>query len=395
MKSKTLDDFKVEGLMVLLRVDINAPVVDGRVQDSPRFEAAAETIKELLRKNAKVVVLAHQGRKGDKDFLSLEQHALMLGRYVGKGVRYIDDLFGRKARDRVMKLKEGEAILLENVRMYKDESNTKSRKNRYQTFCQLFDLYVNDAFSVCHREQGSIVIPPRYLPSAMGRGLEKELQALEHFDLEKFSGKGVFILGGAKVEDYLSLFHVLQHKSNVLVASGVLGNLLLVEQGYNLGYEKKWLEQEGYSRLLLQLRRFKKYDPQVILPADFVLKSRREVSLGQAPYQEKIMDMGKRSVERIVTELRDADVVFMKGPLGFSEYLEFSHGTVEVLKEIASLTREKKLFSLIGGGHLTTAIAKYKIPRSFSYMSLSGGALIAYLSGEKLPGLEALERGCY
>ena len=131
----------------------------------------------------------------------------------------------------------------------------------------------------------------------------------------------------------------------------------------------------------------------MLLPEDFVLKNRQKVSLEDAPYQEKIMDLGKKSIECILQELENADIIFMKGPLGFAEIPEFSFGTVEVLKRISQLTKEKKIFSLLGGGHLTTAIEEYHVPDNFSYTSLSGGALIAYLSREKMPGLEALEKG--
>lgn len=391
MKLKTLNDVRIRNKRILLRIDINAPVVKGKIQDSPRFAASSETIRELLKKNAKIIILAHQGRKGDKDFLSLEQHAEILSWYVKKKILYVDDLFGKKAHDKIMKLGEGQAILLKNVRAYNDEMNF-NKNNRYRDLCKHFDIYVNDAFSVSHREQGSIILPPRYLPSCVGRDMEKELRALEHFHLKK-KGKIIFILGGAKVEDYLPLFRMLK-RNEVLIAAGILGNLFLILRGYDLGYEKRWLKKKGYLDLLPRLKRiYQKYREKILLPMDVVLQNGLQKDLGQAPFPSKIMDVGKKSIAFFQEQLQDADLVFMKGPLGFSEYPEYSEGTVALLKKIAFLTQEKKIFSLIGGGHLTTAIAKYKIPCTFSYMSLSGGALIHYISGKKLPGIVALERG--
>ena len=399
MKLKTLDNFEFKEKKVLLRIDVNSPVVDGKIIDSPRFKESSTTIAELSEKGAKVVILAHQGRKGEQDFLPLEQHAAILSKHVNKKVEYIDDLFGSKALEKINSLYGGEVVLLKNVRDFEDEMNIKDKNNRYAELCRNFDIYVNDAFPASHRNQGSIVIPPKYLPSCVGRAFERELDALKNFNLGA-SKKIALLLGGSKAEDYLPLFNVLKNKKNKILASGVFANIMLVANGTNLGYETKWLKDEGYSSLMPKIKKLcKKYEKQIVLPVDFALgdlnvkKAKRVVkNIQDAPFENKIWDVDKKTLELFKENLKDVDSIFMKGPLGYSEIPQFSFATVAILKYLSNLSKEKKVFILIGGGHLSTTIQEYKIPNNFSHISPSGGALIAYLAGEKLPGIEALEK---
>src|SRR3989339_1828153 len=398
MKLKTLDDFDFKDKLVLLRIDINSPVVSGKVEDNPRFSAVSETIKELLEKKAKLVILAHQGRRGDKDFLeTLEQHAAILSKHTNKQIRYLDDLFGPGILSALNSLESGEAILLKNVRCFDDESLIEN--SRYSALCNLFNIYVNDAFSVSHRNQGSIIIPPRFLPSCIGRSFQKEINALSRFKIKK-EQKAVYLLGGQKIDDYLPLFNVLNNPNNKILASGVLANLILISQGKLLGYENKWIKQNRYDKLIPKLKEiYNKYKEQIILPIDFAVgdaditkAKRREIQLADFPTNDKIWDTGKKTVELFKEEMKDAKIIFMKGPLGYSEIKDFSYSTVEVLREISRLTKQNNAFSLLGGGHLTTTAEKNGIKR-FGYVSNSGGALIAFISGEPLPGIEALENG--
>ncbi|MDO8508259.1 MAG: phosphoglycerate kinase [Nanoarchaeota archaeon] len=395
MNIPTIKNLKLKNKSVLLRIDINSPVVKSKILNNPRFEASAKTIKYLLDKDAKVTIIAHQGRKGDKDFTSLEQHAKILSKYVKSNIKYIPSLFEEKAKSSILSLKSKQAVLLKNVREYEDETNLKLKDNRYPKFCKLFDIYVNEAFSVSHRAQGSIIIPPKYLKSVIGLECESEIKALEKFKKSKAKSK-VFILGGSKAEDYFPLFNFLKNKNNKLLAAGVLANLFLIAKGYNLGYESQWLKQNNFLPLIPKLKSiYTKYENQIILPLDFAFLSKEgkrvEFTLENAPFKYKIYDVGKNTLNLYKDELRYTDYIFMKGPLGFSEIREFSFPTVSLLKTISSLTKNKKLFSLLGGGHLNTTIKKHKIPKNFSYNSLSGGALIKYISGEKLPGIEAIK----
>ena len=394
MNLPTLKNLNLKESSVLLRIDINSPVVNGKILDNPRFEASVKTINYLMKNKAKITIIAHQGRKGDRDFTSLEQHAKILSKHTKSRIKYIRDIFGKKAKESILNLKSGQAIILKNVREYEDETNLKLKNNRYPEFCKFFDIYINEAFSVSHREHGSIIIPPKYLKSAIGRQFESELKALEKFKSSKEKSEA-FILGGSKVEDYFPLFNFLKNKNNKLLAAGVLANLFLIAKGCNLGYENKWLKQNNYFLLIPKLNSiYNKHKNQIILPVDFVLNSnkRENVSIEEAPFKYKIMDVGLETIELFKREIEGSDLVFMKGPLGFSELNNFSYGTVTILRHLVNLSKTKRAYTLLGGGHLTTTIEKYKIPNTFSYISLSGGALIKYISGEKLPGIEAIKK---
>lgn len=393
MNLQTLDEESFENKFVLLRLDINSPVVKGKVDVGLRFQESAVTINELIEKGARLVIIAHQGRKEGKDFLSLKQHAKILSKYAGTDIKFVPDLFRELAKREIKNLETGKAILLENVRAYDDELNLDDKNNKYHNFCKLFDIYINDAFSVSHREQGSIVIPPLHLRSLIGRSFEKELNAAEHFSLNTHQSTAL-VIGGAKVEDYFPLFDALRKKKNKMLVSGVLANLLLIAKGKDLGYENFWAVEQGYSPLLPKLKiAVEKYERQIILPIDFAIGDvkRKEISLEKAPFNGKIWDVGKKTLALYKKELENVSAIFMKGPLGFSEIPQFSYATVQILKFISQLTKKKKVFSLLGGGHLTTSIQKYKIPNNFSYTSLSGGALIQFLSGKHLPGIEAIK----
>jgi phosphoglycerate kinase len=195
---KTLDDFDFEGKRVLVRSDLNSDVQNGKLLKSERIKEAAITINELKKKEARVVILAHQGRPGDDDFISLKQHCKQLNKYVK--VVFVEDIIGKKAEEKIKNLKNGEAILLENVRNLKEEFDT--RENKLTQFClRLFDIYVNDAFSVCHRPQASILLPKYIKKSCAGRILEREVKALQKLKLKKT----LYILGGAKPKDNIKL----------------------------------------------------------------------------------------------------------------------------------------------------------------------------------------------
>ncbi|MEK6825154.1 MAG: phosphoglycerate kinase [Nanoarchaeota archaeon] len=392
MALKTIDAFTIANKASLIRIDINSALHNGKILDSPRFFEHAKTITELLRKKAKVVIIAHQGRSGDADCISLEKHAILLAKHIHHPVQFVPDVFGLKAKKAITNLLSGQVLLLENIRFYSDEKNL-GRGNRYPAFCKLFDLYINDAFSVSHREQGSIVLPPKYLSSMIGRSFEHELKAADHF-LKNESQKKVFLLGGSKLEDYLPFFKVLHNPHHKILASGVLANAFLASQDIDLGYENGWLKSKGYQKLYPQLKALlQKYSQQIILPVDFAFgeRKRKEMPLAEAPFNEKIWDIGSTSIALFKEHLTHANAIFVKGPLGYSENPLFSNGTVDILKYISYLTQRKNIYSLLGGGHLTTTITTYKIPNHFSSISLSGGALMAYLVGKKLPGLEALK----
>jgi phosphoglycerate kinase len=378
---KFISGLNLKNKRVLLRTDLNSDVVNGRVLMSERIKESAKTIFELKKKGAKVVIFAHQGQEGKSDFVSLKQHAKLLNKIVK--INFVQDTVGEKAVKEIKNLKSGEVLLLENVRFEKDEFHPeKGRSNKLiKVLVPLFDIYINDAFSVCHRDQTSITGFPKYLKSFAGPLLEKEVKAIEKVKMKN----SLYILGGAKPEDYLGLL-----KGNKVLACGLFGQSCLIVKGKNLGAQNKYLEKEAGLNKNLK-KEIKKRMKNVETPLDFAVKvngKRKELSLDEFPSKYDIFDIGEQTINKYVGEIKKAKSVYMKGPAGDFSSNGFEKGTFAILKAISEI----KGFSLIGGGHLSDAIDASGISKKkFSHISLSGGALLKYIAGEKLPGLEALK----
>jgi len=378
-----LSEANLENKTVLLRADINSNVVNGRVLPSERIKQSAGTIKYLQEKGAKIVVIAHQGRPGKDDFVSLKQHSKLLNKFVK--IDFVPDIIGKKAEKKIKSLKKGEAVLLENIRNLNEEFSPGSKKSNklVRKLSDWCDVYINDAFSVCHRKQASVVSFPKYLQSYPGPLLEKELDAISKIDLENC----LYILGGAKSEDNMKLLG-----KNRVLSCGLFGQMCIIAKGKNLGAQNKYLKEEisDYGGVLDELE--KKIDKKIVTPIDFavkVKKKRREISLKDFPSKYEIFDIGKKTIRKYVREIKKAKTIYMKGPAGFYSDKKFSKGTFKILKSIS----KNKGFSLLGGGHLSDAVRKSGISKKeFGYVSLSGGALLRYIAGEKLPGLEVLKK---
>ncbi len=374
---KTLNDFNFKEKTVLLRADLNSDVVGKKVLISERIKASVETIKELKKKKAKIVVIAHQGNPGKSNFLSLKQHSKLLNKYTK--IKFVKDIIGKKAEKAIKSLKPGQALLLENIRFINDEFHPeKAQKNKLTTtLSKLCDVYINDAFSVCHRKHTSIVSFPKYMKSCAGRLLEKEVKALKKIKIKNC----LYILGGAKPKENIRL---LKGKNKIL-ACGLFGQLCIITKGKNLGFQNKYLKDD-----LPLVNKLKKKLKNVQTPVDFAIKinnKRVELALEKFPSKYEIYDIGKKTQEKYIKVIRKAKAIYMKGPAGYCADKKFCKGTNKILKAIA----KNKGFSVIGGGHLSDAIEKSKInKKKFNHISLSGGALLRYIAGEKLPGLEVL-----
>jgi phosphoglycerate kinase len=371
----------IRNKIILLREDLNSDVVNGKVLMSERIKESAESIRLLKNKGAKIVIIAHQGRPGEKDFTSLKQHAKFLNRFVK--VKFIDDVIGSKAEKAIRELKSGDAILLDNIRKSKDEFDMG--KNPFVTkLSNWCDIYVNDAFSVCHRAQASVVSFPKYMKSFAGPLLEREVIALRKINLKNC----LYILAGAKPEDNIMLL-----KKNKVLACGLFGQMCVIAKGKNLGAQNSYLKKNisDYRDSLKKLRtKLESMKNLVETPVDFAVKAngkRKEYSLDEFPVKYEIYDIGEKTQKIYINEIRKAKSVYMKGPAGFYSDTKFFTGTKVLLEAIS----KSKVYSLLGGGQLSDAIAKSKIPKNkFGYISLSGGALLQYLAGERLPGLVAL-----
>ncbi|MEM5829706.1 MAG: phosphoglycerate kinase [Candidatus Aenigmatarchaeota archaeon] len=397
----TLEDFELEGKTVLLRADLNAPYnkKEKRIEDCDRIREHAKTIKFLIEKGAKVVVIAHQGRKGEEDFTSLEQHAKLLSKHLGREVKFVNDVIGEKALNEIKNLKEGEVLLLENVRFLEEETQEKSpeehsKSKLVQTLAPLADLFVQDAFSASHRSHASIVGFAPLLPTVAGKIMEKEISSVEKVLQPEAN---VFILGGAKPDDCLNIMeHFLEKKLECVekvLTCGTVGEVFLMARGYKLGKAtEKFFEEKGFLDLIPQAKRLlDEHQEKIEIPKDVAVEEggrRKEVDIEELPSSSMILDIGRKTIENYVKIINRAKTIVVKGPAGVYEKEGFEVGTREILEAIAN----SKAFSLIGGGDTGLAIEKLGIGgEKFSYISLGGGALITYLSGKPMPGIEALK----
>jgi phosphoglycerate kinase len=398
----TLDDVKVKDKVVLLRVDFNSPVnpESKKIIDDARIRAHSETtIKELAEKGAKIVILAHQGRKGDPDFIPLKQHAEILSKVLGKPVKYVDDVFGEKAKGAIKNLKSGEILVLENVRTYAAETKEGTPEEHAKTelvknLAPLANLFVNDAFAAAHRAHVSIIGFTAVLPSAAGRIMERELKSLSKV-LESPEKPCLFILGGAKADDSLEISrYVLNNRiADYVVTGGVVGQVFLVARGFDLGKPNMdFLEKKELMGLVPGIKELiQKYPDKIKTPKDLAVEvngKRKEISVGELPIDYPIFDVGAKTVEDYAKIIKNAKSIVVSGPMGVFENSEFIFGTKRIFEEIVN----SKAFSLAGGGHTIAALQEFGLFNRISYVSTAGGALIEFLMGKNLPGVVALEK---
>ncbi|QCJ47290.1 phosphoglycerate kinase [Haloprofundus sp. MHR1] len=396
----TLDDLDAEQ-RVLVRLDLNSPVEDGVVQDNRRFERHAETVSELAEGNHRVVLMAHQGRPGDDDFVSLEQHADILGEHVGREVKFVADTYGDEAMDAIDALEPGEVLLLENVRMVDDElpeeePETKAETEFVRTLAPKFDAYVDDAYSAAHRKHASLVGFPLVLPAYAGRVMQSEYEANSSIATREFDGQVTMVVGGTKATDVIGVMDAIGEKVDTFLLGGIAGELFLRAEGYPVGrdvgemdlFDEQWENNQDVIEDVLQRR-----TGQIRLPVDLAYEGddgeRAEVSVEDIDEKDTgYLDVGSETVDGYAPTIRESEAVFVKGALGMFEDERFADGTVGVLRAIA----ETDCFSVVGGGDTSRAIEMYGLSEDdFSHVSIAGGAYIRALTGESLPAVELLE----
>lgn len=383
-------EFQLRGKRVVKRVDINSPVEKGRVVMNPRLERHGESIRKLSDAGARVIVLAHQGREGNADFVSLGEHARLLEQITRRQVEFLPSVDAEKVREAVERMKDGDILLLENVRMWEGERGEPNESLLVKTLAPMADLFVLDSLSVSHREHASVVGLAGHAPSAVGPVLKKELDALR--DAEQ--GDATLVLGGGKAEDSLGVMEkwLSEKKARKVLLGGAISVFFLNAAGHNVADTHSYLEAKGLLEYTQQARDLLfKYREAIVLPEDVGLNiggERVEARVGSIE-KGRIQDIGENTIEKYRQEIFSADRIVMNGPMGTYEEKGFELGTRRILESIA----ESKADSLVGGGHTITAIRKNAIPESsFGYMSLSGKALMQYLSGKELPALSAIKR---
>ncbi len=395
----TLEDLEVKGKTVFVRTDLNSPVEDGEVKMNERLRGAGKTLKELAEKGAKVVVLSHQGRKKRIDFIPLEQHSKMLGEVIGKEIKFVDDVCGEKAKGAIKEVKEGEIVLLDNVRNLEDETTPASveeAKNskivrELKEFC---DIFVLDGFSVSHRSQASVV-GFSDCKVAAGRVMQKELENLNR--AKNPERPLAFVLGGAKPEDSLGILENWLREGLIddALCCGVLGTLLIKARVGDVGEKtEQWLEESGAVKYMEKAKELlEKYPEKIRVPKDVAVEMegmRVQIDLENLPAKYPVKDIGVGTAREYAEIIENAKTVIMNGPAGVYEDDRFTKGTEIILKAVA----DSGSFSLAGGGHTIFAIEKFNIDKNdISYISLAGKALIQYLSGKELPGVKILEKG--
>jgi phosphoglycerate kinase len=384
---QTLEDVDVEGKRVILRTDLNLPVEDGEPQKTVRFERYLETIRELSERGAKTVVMAHQGRPARQDFLSLEKHSEILSGSLGDSVDFVSSFFGPELGETVAGMEEGDVAMLENIRFLSEElQNASPQRHAHDFFVQrisrYFDMYVDDAFSAAHRSHGSMVGFTEKLDSYAGPIMQRELESCSKIR-EEFDS-GVLVLGGEKPSDLVGIIEEMVESVDKILLGGIPGELALIAEGEELGEKKEWIEEKGLdSKKSELLELIENHREKFMLPEDVVTES-GSYEIGGIP-DEMTWDIGEKTREKYAEEIRSADAVMMKGPMGAFE--EHPEGTREVFEAMA----ENNGFTVLGGGHTSSLVQRFGYElEEFSHVSIAGGAFVRFMSGEELPAVEAL-----
>ena len=393
---RTIDDFDVRGKKVLVRADLNLPMKDGKVADMTRLERLVPTSEELASKGARVIVLSHFGRPKGRPApeFSLAPIAAALGSALrGRSLRFVPDCVGPEARAAAAALKNGELILLENVRF--DPAEEKNDPAFAKQLASLGELYVDDAFACAHRANASIDAIARFLPSAAGRLMEAELKALEQA-LETPTRPLAAVIGGAKVSTKIELLGNLIAKVDVLIVGGAMANNFLAARGISVGTSLIEPDMARTAREILAIA--DRHKVEFLLPTDALVAPRlepavpyRAVPIGRVPAGEMILDIGPETADALARRLVGLRTLVWNGPLGAFETKPFDSGTIRVARAAADLTEAGKLVTVAGGGDTVAALAHAGVVDQFSYVSTAGGAFLEWLEGKELPGVAALK----
>jgi phosphoglycerate kinase len=390
---KTLDDVDYIGKRVLVRVDINCSVdpETKMITDSSRIDGILDTLNDLSQ--SKVVLMAHQGRPGSDDFISLEQHTEIMKK-LGLNATFVDDIFGNKAKDAIRKVKDGEILVLQNVRYFEGELKNAppeevANEPLVQELFPLFDLFVNDAFGAAHRSQASLVGFTIVLPSVAGRLVEKEIRTLtEATDTDRHPW--TLVLGGSKVEDKVKILSKLLATGRVdhAVLGGLIGTLFLIAA--DKIPERYSAPIKGYESAIDTARELiASYNTVILLPEDAAVESngnRIDCDFSEMS-GNPFLDIGPRTAAKYIEIITNSAVVFANGPMGYFEKEVFASGTKMVLQAIADC----KGVTVVGGGHMGAMANKMQLDSKITHISTGGGATINFLTGKKLDLILDLE----
>ncbi len=393
----TMSDVVLDDKRVLVRVDFNSPMDDnGNILDDKKIKSHLPTLQSL--EHSKVVMMSHQGRPGDEDYTTLEAHAKLATELLGREVTYEDDIFSSCARNAIKSLAQGEVLLLENTRFNAEEimnrpPEKQAKSQMVKKLHPLFDLFINDAFSVSHRSQCSVVGFTEVLPSIAGMLMDKEITGLDKA-FKCHEHPAIFVLGGAKANDSIkAISNILKRDgADKILTTGVVATIFMMAINIDVSdVNRKFIENKKYiDQISIASRLLKEYSGKIIVPQDVALNNggeRQEVEVDKIKKENfPIADIGRETIKNYSKYLKEAKLCVFHGPPGIFELDKFRLGTDELLKAATQAS-----YSVAGGGHTLDAIDQLGLGSKFSHISMGGGASITYLSGEPLPGIMALK----
>ena len=393
MKVLTLDDFDLRGKTIYLRVDMNCPMDPQTMEISStrRMEEVAPTLEDM--KESKVVLASHQGRVGNSDYTGMDRHAVALERVLDRPVRYVEDVIGSAAREAIRSMRDGDVLLLDNLRLCAEENYEFAPGDAANTImvrrlAGLFDLCVLDSFPSAHRAHPSIVGFPQRIPACVGRMAEREVRNL-HEIMTVAKAPHVLVLGGAKVPDRIESIRMLikNGRADNVLLTGVIGNVFMRAQRrtqYTLGIQN----EDDIVKTAHDL--MDEYPNVFLTPVDVAVESggeRLELDVRNLDETDRIYDIGTKTVERYSRIIASAGTAFISGPAGYFEKEGFHVGTRRLLEAVAG----SMATTIVSGGHLTSALKRYGLDTHINHISTAGGALVRYMAGVRLPMVEALE----
>ncbi len=394
MKNISNQNIVFKNKKVLLRVDLNVPMKNSSITESSRIEKIIPTIKSLLAKEAKIIIISHIGRpKGKvvKD-MSLEPISKKLASLLNKDVLFNKNLINDNTLSEVNKIQNGSIMMLENIRFNQGEESNDSEFSK--KLSNLGDIYVNDAFSCSHRSHASIEGITKYIPSYFGLQITQEIEALKKITSE-IKKPVTLIIGGSKISTKINIINNLLKKFNNIIVVGGMANTMLKHTGSKVG--KSICENDCGSLIKEILDISKKFNCKITCPIDVVVSKNIEgvgenKGIKEINDDEMILDIGPKTISLIKKIVNDSNTVLWNGPAGYFENPNFQTGTKEILEIISQKTSSDKIFSVAGGGETVAAINKFNKLDSFTFVSTAGGAFLEYLEGKTLPGIKALNQ---
>ena len=388
---KSITDFEnLNNQTVLLRLDLNVPISDGKITDTNRIDKIIPTINFLLSKNAKIIIISHVGRpKGKfKSELSLQPIRDNLSSQVNENIKLEKANIFNLKKDELFKKADEKIIILENIRFYPEEENNNEKFSEH--LAKLGDIYVNDAFSCSHREHASVTSITKFIPSYSGLQINSEVGALKKITTE-IKKPITCIIGGSKISTKIDIIKNLIPKFDNIVIVGAMANNILKYKGYNIGasiFEKnsEKIIEEIFSKI--KKNSCKIYFPEDVKVGKSLKDDSFQKSLNQIENDDMILDVGSKTIQNIKSVIDNSSTILWNGPLGYFENPNFSIGSLEIAKYIGN--KEGNIYSVSGGGDTVSVINSIKIKNKFNFVSTAGGAFLEYLEGKILPGIRAL-----